>query len=779
MRKANLLLASTALGLLTLSATPSSAQNADVTAAYQAYASARLAVVDAQNNGGDLAAAIASAQSAQADLSAACAAAGTPDLAACLDQNVPADQRIPGDLDPLPEAPAAAPAEQPAQDQAAPAEQPAQEEAAPADNQAAPAEQPAEEPAPASDQQAAPAEQPAQDQAAPSDQPAQSDQAAPADQPAQNETAPADNQTAPAEQPAAESAPASDQQAAPAEQPAQDQAAPSDQQAAPSSEPAPQPETKPAEEAAPQPADKQGVNADVQAGAQTQAAPAESPELQSAYKTYADARSRYDAAIADGKDATDAANEVNAAFASIVSICQELGADDVSACLDQYIAADARIENDTSGVKVPDNGQAAASEPKKQAPKLEEQTNAQGQALEPVAADSNISKEELAPLLDSAKEPAQPATTDSNAAASTSSEGNAEAKAPASNDSSASASNQPAAAAAPSQPAPTSDQDAQANIQTTQVQSARAERGQRLSGDQANVQTQAAPDNAKVVDQNGLRIIVQLGDQLVVRNRDDDRRLRHNASDRYVEDLGHGRTRETIERRDGSQVVTIYNRNGDIIRRSLFDKDGTEYVMVYTPQDREQELLDWRDPGQDLPPLQLDIPARDYILDAEYADEKQVANFLDQPPVERVQRLYSVDEVKRSARIRDMVRRLEIGDLTFDSGRATISPSQIGSLNKVANAMLDLLDQNPAETFLIEGHTDAVGSDISNLELSDRRAETVANVLTQVYGIPPENLATQGYGERFLKIRTQDAERANRRVTIKRITPLVSPVASR
>ena len=89
-----------------------------------------------------------------------------------------------------------------------------------------------------------------------------------------------------------------------------------------------------------------------------------------------------------------------------------------------------------------------------------------------------------------------------------------------------------------------------------------------------------------------------------------------------------------------------------------------------------------------------------------------------------------------------------------------------------------MLDENPAETFLIEGHTDAVGSDLANLALSDRRAESVARALTDVFGIPPENLVTQGYGERYLKIDTQERERENRRVALRRITPLVAPVAS-
>lgn len=120
------------------------------------------------------------------------------------------------------------------------------------------------------------------------------------------------------------------------------------------------------------------------------------------------------------------------------------------------------------------------------------------------------------------------------------------------------------------------------------------------------------------------------------------------------------------------------------------------------------------------------------------------------------------------------MRRIEIGGLTFDSGAATIARSQVGALSKVANAMLALLEDNPAETFLIEGHTDAVGGDQPNLILSDARATTVARILTDFYDVPAENLVTQGYGERFLKVKTETAEPLNRRVAVKRITPLIT-----
>jgi OmpA family len=80
----------------------------------------------------------------------------------------------------------------------------------------------------------------------------------------------------------------------------------------------------------------------------------------------------------------------------------------------------------------------------------------------------------------------------------------------------------------------------------------------------------------------------------------------------------------------------------------------------------------------------------------------------------------------------------------------------------------------PSEASSIEGHTDAVGSDIDNLSLSDRRAEAVAVILTDTFAVPAENLTTQGYGEQFLRMQTEFAARENRRVAIRRITPLLA-----
>ncbi|RYE85134.1 MAG: OmpA family protein [Hyphomicrobiales bacterium] len=276
-------------------------------------------------------------------------------------------------------------------------------------------------------------------------------------------------------------------------------------------------------------------------------------------------------------------------------------------------------------------------------------------------------------------------------------------------------------------------------------------------------------------------VIFQIGVNIVINNPEQERdRMYRPDEDRiYYEELRNGRTRETIVRPNGVRIVTIRNRWGDVLKRSRFSPDGREFILAYYDDERVEDRNSDRDgffidPGEKLPPLRLNIPARDYILDVEYADEEEVELFFRQPPVEQVRRIYSVEEVKRSARIRDSVRRVEIGGLTFDSGKATISSTQVGALSKVARAMLAVLDDNPAETFLIEGHTDAVGSDASNLLLSDRRAAVVAQILTDFYKVPPENLVTQGYGERYLKVKTEGSEPINRRATIKRITSLIT-----
>ena len=137
-------------------------------------------------------------------------------------------------------------------------------------------------------------------------------------------------------------------------------------------------------------------------------------------------------------------------------------------------------------------------------------------------------------------------------------------------------------------------------------------------------------------------------------------------------------------------------------------------------------------------------------------------------------RSYSLEEVLASVSLRERMRSISIDSINFDFGSCGCRPpDQAEMLESVAAVIRDMTNQNPGEVFLIEGHTDAVGSEVDNLSFSDRRAGAIADVLSQQFNIPRENLVTQGYGKQFLLVHTPEPERRNRRVVIRRITPLL------
>jgi OOP family OmpA-OmpF porin len=176
----------------------------------------------------------------------------------------------------------------------------------------------------------------------------------------------------------------------------------------------------------------------------------------------------------------------------------------------------------------------------------------------------------------------------------------------------------------------------------------------------------------------------------------------------------------------------------------------------------------------DLPPPQVRIPRRRYVLEAEGASPDDVYGVLMAPPVERLERAYSLDEVRYSPQLRARMPSVDVDTITFDSGSWEVAPDQAAKLSVIAESIKRAIAEHPNEVFLIEGHTDAVGPDEDNLSLSDRRAEAVALVLSEQFQVLPENLTSQGYGEQHLKVPTEGAERQNRRVTVRRITPLLS-----
>ncbi|HBG14201.1 MAG TPA: hypothetical protein DDW96_02570 [Synergistaceae bacterium] len=107
--------------------------------------------------------------------------------------------------------------------------------------------------------------------------------------------------------------------------------------------------------------------------------------------------------------------------------------------------------------------------------------------------------------------------------------------------------------------------------------------------------------------------------------------------------------------------------------------------------------------------------------------------------------------------------RIILYDILFDHDKATLQQSSDKQLQHIVTMMME----NPELRMEVQGHTDSQGSDDYNLDLSQRRAETVVAYLT-LFGIAEERLMPRGYGE-SKPVDTNDTEAGrakNRRVEL-------------
>ncbi|MBR1176499.1 OmpA family protein [Bradyrhizobium sp. KB893862 SZCCT0404] len=266
------------------------------------------------------------------------------------------------------------------------------------------------------------------------------------------------------------------------------------------------------------------------------------------------------------------------------------------------------------------------------------------------------------------------------------------------------------------------------------------------------------------------RIIIRdPGGQAYVRG-NDLYRFRYGARDIRTDTVG-GETRTVVVRPDGSEVITVVAADGSLLRRIRRDPRGREIVII------DNSYRDPRAVGGfyvDVPPPVVNIPYDRYIVDAQEASPDVIYQTMRAPPVQRIDRRYSLDEIRYSPNVRMQMPSIDVNTINFETGSWTIPPDQAARLQVIADGINQALQANPQEVFLIEGHTDAVGNDVDNLSLSDRRAQAAAELLTQQFNVPAENLTSQGYGEQYLKEQTQGPSLINRRVTVRRITPLLN-----
>lgn len=171
----------------------------------------------------------------------------------------------------------------------------------------------------------------------------------------------------------------------------------------------------------------------------------------------------------------------------------------------------------------------------------------------------------------------------------------------------------------------------------------------------------------------------------------------------------------------------------------------------------------------------LAVPSIAFAQDRGAPSSGQIMRQLDAAPRRRVrpEDRVTIQEFRRRPELRRQAPSIDIQAINFEFGSATIPRSEFRKVREIASAFDQIGRRRRGARFLIEGHTDAVGSRQSNQILSERRAESLKRILVSEFGVPSRMLETVGYGEDYLLIDTPYEDWRNRRVTIRRIDEFV------
>lgn len=120
-----------------------------------------------------------------------------------------------------------------------------------------------------------------------------------------------------------------------------------------------------------------------------------------------------------------------------------------------------------------------------------------------------------------------------------------------------------------------------------------------------------------------------------------------------------------------------------------------------------------------------------------------------------------LQDLKAKKTDRGMV--LTLGDVLFDTGKATLKPGAYATIDRLAAT----LKESDGRKVQIEGHTDSVGSEEYNMELSQRRAQAVQSALLE-RGVNSDQVSAYGKGKTFPVASNENAagRQQNRRVEL-------------
>lgn len=120
----------------------------------------------------------------------------------------------------------------------------------------------------------------------------------------------------------------------------------------------------------------------------------------------------------------------------------------------------------------------------------------------------------------------------------------------------------------------------------------------------------------------------------------------------------------------------------------------------------------------------------------------------------------------------DSKKREATANILFETGSVLLkSTDSFQQLDVAGRSFKKAMEVGKADKWIIEvgGHTDNVGNPQNNAKLSKERAEAIRQYLLQTYGLPPQSVVANGYGDAqpIASNDTAEGREANRRVVFK------------
>lgn len=227
------------------------------------------------------------------------------------------------------------------------------------------------------------------------------------------------------------------------------------------------------------------------------------------------------------------------------------------------------------------------------------------------------------------------------------------------------------------------------------------------------------------------------------------------AEQAYIRNPGSEKERHLSYIADRKALLVLAAANERVAERDLDEAEDTRARVLVAQRDTARgELASASDSLED---------TRDDLGDtqSELAEERDAREATESQLRTALSSLSDVASIKSERE--DIVITLS-GEVLFKTDEATLLPLARNKLDRVANA---LRKQETSKTFVVEGHTDARGTDAYNEDLSQRRAQSVRSRLVS-QGVSADRIRAVGRGESepIASNKTPEGRANNRRVEI-------------